>query len=270
MHEPATQSFDLELAVRVYPGISKNPVLPGSKLETFGRCFSSLVEATRSLHAKFHVIYDGCPQDFPDLVRSSVAKTHALEEHFLEGAGNVETFKLQREILKKSDAKLVGLVEDDYFFTRTSILELVDFAKSDNYTGFYTIFNSSDYYQLDLHRYKSKIKFNNGRYWRNASSTTLTFFASPTLLRRFNRVFTSFDYGNYDHTLWLVITKKYLGNFLLCLMFAPTKKKFIRLYKIIKSIPFINYFRSADLWVPLPSLGAHLEEEGFPLDNVFE
>lgn len=270
MCNPHTDGFDIELVVRVYPGISKTPVLSGTKLETFGKCFSSLVEATRSLHTKIHVIYDNCPEDFAELVRATVAGADTLEEYFLDGAGNEETFRLQRRILAKSDAKLVGLVEDDYIFAATSISELADFAKNDDYAGFYTIFNSSDYYRLDLHEYKSKIKFNNGRYWRNVSSTTLTFFASPALLRRFDKVFKSFDYGNYDHTLWLVITKRYLGNFLLCLMLRPTKKKFIRLYKLIKYSPFVNFRHKADLWVPIPGLGAHLEEEGFPLDKVFE
>jgi len=265
-----TENFDIELAIRVYPGISKSPVIPGTKLETFGRCFASLVQSTGDLRTKIHVIYDGCPRKFAAMVNSTVRPTQTLEEHFLEGVGNEKTFKLQRKILMQSNANLIGLVEDDYFFRNSALSELFDFAKADKFAGFYTIFNSSDYYRLDLHDYKSEIKFHAGRYWRNASSTTLTFFASPYMLRRFDRVFASFDHGNYDHTLWLAITKRYLGSFLLCLMRSPTKKKFIRLYKLIKFLPFINLFRQADLWVPLPSMGAHLEAEGFPLDDIFE
>lgn len=260
---------DIELAVRVYSGISKSPVMPGTKLETFGKCFSSLVGATGNLRTKIHVIYDSCPANFSEMVRAIVPASCTLEEHFLDGAGNEETFKLQRRILGKSNAKLIGLVEDDYFFKESSIVELFEFAENDGCKGFYTIFNSADYYQLALHKYRCEIKFNAGRYWRNASSTTLTFFASPALLRRFDKVFASFDYGNYDHTMWLVITKRYLGNFLLCLMRRPTRKNFIRLYKLVKYAPFIKFFHRADLWVPLPSLGAHLEEEGFPLDEIF-
>ena len=36
--------YDLEIGLRVYPGISKKPSLKGSKLETFEKVYGSILE----------------------------------------------------------------------------------------------------------------------------------------------------------------------------------------------------------------------------------
>ena len=45
---------------------------------------------------------------------------------------------------QRSEAKLVALLEDDYIFNKGALETVYHFAKSNNFAGYYTFFNSPE------------------------------------------------------------------------------------------------------------------------------
>ena len=199
--------YDLVIGLRVYPGISKKPILKGTKLETFEKVFLSMIESIGSLHTKIVIFSDGCGEEFFQLINRSTPKKYDLEIIQVDCFSGPKSFKKQYDYLSDANARLVALLEDDYLFSINALDHVFQFAKSMNFKGYYTFFNSSDYYQHELHKYKSRIIYFNNLYWRSAASTTLTFLCSPKTLKQNKVFFRSYSYGNFDHNIWLLQTK---------------------------------------------------------------
>ncbi len=98
-----TPKYDIAVAYRIYPRVSKNPAMfPEDKLRLARLCLRSFRASLVSVRAKIFVLLDGCPSEFDAIFTESFDKTD-LELIRLNGEGNRQTFLRQIEILLKQD-----------------------------------------------------------------------------------------------------------------------------------------------------------------------
>ncbi|MDC3194290.1 hypothetical protein OAT56_02120, partial [Amylibacter sp.] len=71
--------YDLEIGLRVYPGISKKPLLKGSKLETFEQVYGSILTSSQTLNTKITVFSDGCDDEFHEMIQNMTSERYDLE-----------------------------------------------------------------------------------------------------------------------------------------------------------------------------------------------
>lgn len=265
--------YDLEIGLRVYPGISKKPLLKGSKLETFEQVYGSILTSSQTLNTKITVFSDGCGDEFHEMIQNMTSERYDLEIVKVDCFSNSKSLKLQYEHLSKSNAKLVALIEDDYLLDFDALSTVFKYAESKQFKDYYTFFNSSDYYLHNLHNYRSSINYFEGNYWRTVASTTFTFICSPATLRRNRAFFKTYSFGNFDHTVWASQTKLGWKCLFTSLFRKPTVNNLKRLMKFCLTLFFllpIVISRRENLWVCMPGKGTHLETQGCSLDHPFE
>ena len=262
--------YDLVIGLRIYPGISKNPVLKGSKLETFKQVYCSIIKSIESLETKIVIFSDGCGDDFHKMIEEETPTKYNLEIKKVNCFSGTKSFKKQYNYLSSCDSKLVALLEDDYLLDVGALDSVFKYAESQGFKDYYTFFNSSDYYTHNLHNYRSKITYFEKNYWRTAASTTFTFLCSPATLRRNKVFFATYSIGNFDHNVWISQTKLGWWPLFSSIFKEPTINNTKRVLKFIFMLiflfPFI-FFRRENLWVCLPGKGTHLETSGFTFEH---
>ena len=261
---------DLIIGLRVYPGISKTPVLKGSKLETVEKVYSSILNSIGVLETKIIVFSDGCGLEFHEMMKKMTPKKYDLEIVKVDCFSGPKSFKLQYDYLSNSKAKLVALLEDDYLLDSNALDTVFRYAESKQFKSYYTFFNSSDYYSHVLHNYSSKIDYFEGNYWRTVASTTFTFLCSPSTLKRNRGFFRTYSFGNFDHNVWVSQTKLgwlCLNASILRKPSANNLKRFLKFYLTLFLLFPLVLSRRENLWVCMPGKGTHLEKQGFSLDH---
>ncbi len=262
------KQYDLSLVYRIYPGIAKKnkPVIfPDDKYKMSEVCIKSLKLALGSLRTKIWVILDNCPPKYKRLFEKNLS---AFDIEFLEldGKGNYYTFNKQIEILLNQNySDIIYFAEDDYLLMPNSLEVAVDFMKNNSNADFLSIYDSLDYYKMNFHNYKSsQIKFKK-IIWKQVSCTTLSFMTKKTILNETKDVFDTYSKNrNYDSSLWVSLTKKKIFSIYSILNFILKKDR--DLIRFIKAWIYcwrqIIFGKKYFLWVPEPSLGTHLEEDG--------
>lgn len=251
----------LDIALRVYPGISKTPAFyPDDKIKLFELSLRSMITAIGRIDARLTVLLDGCPDIYEELVRS-VTPEIPTEIVRLDGAGNHATYAMQIERLKDSDAEFVYLAEDDYLYLPGSIETAVEFLRDRPDIGFVSLYDHPDYYDLSFHDVAVPVSFSHGRHWREAATTCLSFLTRPLTLAKNQRVLTSFSRNLHDAAMWLAVTKTHVFDPLRVFRMYFDQKKYARwtVQTWQKNVRHILFSPKAPLFVPLPSLATHLE-----------
>lgn len=256
-------TYDLAIAYRVYPGISKRPALyPDDKFRLVELGLRSLRAALGDdLRVQMFALLDGCPDDYEALVLRYFPAEHTRVLR-LDRIGNAGTFLLQLQLLlEQARAEVVYCAEDDYLYRPGTFGALVDFAISAPDVHFVAPYDYPDYYTLPLHRGRYEIRFHSGYHWRSAGSTCLTFLARRSILRRTARIFRTYRRGNFDASMWLALTKRTVRSPL-----GAARAAFhSRLEAAIVAKAWFYGWREIlfgkryTLWVPLPSMATHLE-----------
>ena len=257
-------SYDISVAYRIYPGISKQPVVfPGSKLLLAELCLKSFKKSLGKLHVKIWAILDGCPMSYEKLFLRYFDKKDLVFVR-LNGVGNATTFQKQIEILtEQRDSDQVYLAEDDYLYLPNQIPAMVNFLCSNNDVDFVSPYDHPDYYRLILHQGKSLIRAFDNKHWRTVNSTCLTFLTKKSTLVQTREVFETYRGRNFDASIWLSLTKQKLINPIAAARFLTEN---IMLFKIIvKAWLFcwrqILFGTKWTIWVPIPSAATHLERD---------
>ncbi|MFN8361611.1 MAG: glycosyltransferase family 2 protein [Candidatus Kapaibacterium sp.] len=256
-------TYDLAVAYRIYPGISKNPAAYAhNKLGLAELCVRSFYESLGALRAKIIVLLDNCPPEFEAVFLRYFA-AEDVEFVYLSGEGNARTFKRQIDILLEQPySEYIYFAEDDYFYLPDQFAAAVEFMKILG-QGFISLYDHIDTYEMDIHDYPERITVAAGKHWRTAGSTCLTFLTTKATLRATKKVFLTYSKKNYDASIWFALTKRNLRNPL----------------KIIKSIQDISLLKLYGkawlytagaiifgkkwyLWTPIPSGCTHLESTG--------
>lgn len=93
------KNYDLTVAYRIYPKISRSPaVFSDNKYKLSQLCLKSFKESLGDLKVKLFVLLDGCPPEYEELFLKYF-NTEDLEFIRLNSIGNLETFRIQIEIL---------------------------------------------------------------------------------------------------------------------------------------------------------------------------
>jgi hypothetical protein len=251
--------FDLAVAYRVYPGISKSPAyFQTEKLKLAEMCLRSFRGAIGGLRVKIWVLLDGCPVEYERVFRRALDACE-LEFVSLSGAGNAATFSLQVDILsKQNDAELVYFAEDDYFYFPYALEKLVSFIRHHGDVDFVSAYDHPDSYTTSSSLERHEVRPFGDRYWRTASSTCLTFLSSRRNLVRTQALFRTYCRGNMDYPIWLALTQKH--ELLNARVHWPN---WFRMKTWLATLRWgyreLLIGKKYRLWVPIPTLATHME-----------
>ncbi|MBF4474376.1 glycosyltransferase family 2 protein [Methanobacterium formicicum] len=257
------KKYDLTIAYRIYPKISKNPIVFNKdKYKLSELCLRSLKKSLGDLKVKMIVLLDNCPSEYSDLFKRYFDPDD-LELIHLEGVGNLKTFSMQIEILldqKFSD--VVYFAEDDYYYLPNQFSEMINFLIKSDDVDFVSPFDHIDYYKYNFHNYNSKIKFCEKKHWRTVATTCLTFLTTKETLKNTQNIFKSYTRGNYDTSIWASLTKYNIFNPFKLLRYQE-KPYFIGVFfKSWRYSVIQNFFgKRWSLWTPIPTIATHVETE---------
>lgn len=257
--------YDLAVAYRIYPKVSKPSLgLPfdDDKLHQAELCVRSFARAVASLKVKVWAVMDSCPPEYEAMFQRYFSPEDLVLVP-LSKAGNFGTFSKQMDILlSQTDAEAVYFAEDDYLYLPADFSLMLRFLKQGEDVHFVSALDHPDDYCLDFHRFPKWVQIFEGKHWRSAASTCLTFLTTKKTLMRYTRIFRSYERDNYDTSLWMSVTKHRLFNVFSPVIYNP-EDKFFNLRALVKAWMYgfrQNLFGSrARLWVPMPSLALHLD-----------
>ncbi|MGB9031964.1 MAG: hypothetical protein WCC27_17710 [Acidobacteriaceae bacterium] len=251
--------FDLAVAYRIYPGVSKTPAcFADDKYKLSELCLRSFQKALGGLRAKIWAILDGCPPEYEALFRGTFASDD-LEIVSRNRIGNAGTFALQVDILTEQNcASLVYLAEDDYFYLPNALEKMAHFIRENPDADFVTPYDHPDSYNTASRAERHIVRPSGDRYWRTASSTCLTFMSRRENLIRMQSLFRSYSRGNLDCSIWLTLTQK--------LELADIRVHWstwlrLKIWALTwwwgwRQLLFSRRYR---LWSPMPTLATHME-----------
>ena len=195
----------------------------------------------------------------------------------LKGIGNQATFELQMKILLEQNfAEIIYFAEDDYFYLPKQFEKMISFIKNDPEVDFVSPYDHMDYYTLELHKHSNYLKVFDNKHWRTTNSTCCTFLTTKTTLQKFKKVFSIYSKGLAgDATMWLSLTKYNLFNpFTIARFYVRERRLFRYIYKAWKYCwKQILFGRRCKLWVPIPTIATHLEDDllspAIDWENIF-
>jgi hypothetical protein len=269
--------YDLIVAYRIYPKVSKiPPIYSKNKYKLSELCLRSFKKSLGKLKVKLYVLLDNCPDEY-SLLFKKYFKSKDLELINLAGIGNQNTFKMQIDILsEQNDSEFVYFAEDDYFYFPDTFSKMIEFMKNNKDVDFISPYNHLDYYNLDIHKYKSEIRFFEGTHWRTASTTCLTFLIRKSVLMKTKRSFLSFTKKNHDSGLWMGLTKYKIYNIFLLFKYLFTDRALFRVMfrGLIYGWRQLFFMKRRKLWIPIPSFSTHMENKflapGFDWDKILK
>lgn len=254
--------YDIAVAYRVYPGISKTPaIFPTDKYELTNAAFSSLARACGNLRVIYHILLDNCPSQYRAIFLQYIEPEHLIFYEY-PGVGNGATFGEQCAILlQQHDAEILLFCEDDYFFFDNAIVTMLSSLSELPDAHFLTPYDHSDYYFRKLQRYPSDISIAGTIHWRRVATTCMTFLTTKTILEKTNTIFQTYTRNNYDASLWAALTKKIVRNPRFFFL-EHNKKEALKIY--LKAWYYcwrqIIFGKKYTLWSPVPTLATHLEK----------
>jgi hypothetical protein len=257
-------NYDVAVAYRIYPRVSKNPAMfPEDKLRLARLCLHSFRASLGTVRARMFVLLDDCPPEFDELFKECFDPTD-LEFIRLDGAGNRQTFLRQIEILLEQDAaEAVYFAEDDYFYLPGQFEVMLNLLNNDTGADFISPYDHPDYYSLALHSARQSTQEFGDRRWRTAASTCLTFLTTKQILAETKRIFQTYAYGNPDVCLWLSLTKQ--AVFDPRIIWKSFQQRIAYGGFVAASWlygwPQILAGRRRKLWVPSPSIATHMDQQ---------
>lgn len=255
--------YDVAIAYRIYPRVSKIPAMyPEDKLQLAKLCLNSFRASLGPLRAKMFVLLDDCPPKFEKLF-TEVFEGSDLELIPLSGIGNRGTFMQQIEILLRQDySDVVYFAEDDYYYLPGQFETMLHFLRDSPDADFISPYNHPDYYSLALHSELQLTRGYEGRNWRTAASTCLTFLTTKTVLSDTRKVFETYGLGNPDVCLWLSLTKQAVLR--PDIIWRAFRQRIASAGFVAVSWfygwPQILAGQRRRLWIPTPSVATHMEQ----------
>jgi hypothetical protein len=264
------KKYDLAVAYRIYPGNAKtSPILSEDKLKFSELCLKTFVKALGNLRVKIWVILDNCPTEFDTLFHSYFSKSD-LELIHCPQIGNHATFKKQIDILiNQDDSEYIYFGEDDYIYLPDSFPKMLSLIKNNPDVHFVNPYDHREYYHFNLHNHHYSIKYYAQQHWRTAVSTTCTFLTSKRILKQTWKVFnTYYTHKNYDHSIWMSLTKYNVLNPVRILyhLIRPNKNPNMNSFKMIGRSWMhcslqILFGKKWNLWTPIPALATHMHKD---------
>jgi hypothetical protein len=260
MTQPA---YDMAVAYRIYPKVSSHapPIFKDDKYKLSELCLKSFKNSLAGLKVKMWVLLDNCPPAYEKLFTDLWPVEDLVFVRF-PGVGDATTFHAQvRLLMEQTDAEIVFLAEDDYFYLPNEFHLALKFMRQNPEVQFISPYDHPDIHNTELHRLPRQTKTCAGREWLSCSSTTHTFLTTRAMLDASKGVFLA-DYGKIspDLSKWLALTKKRVFNPYVFIRWAIIKRFwagsiFYAWYFCWRQILFGRRF---NLWIPHPSIANHM------------
>jgi hypothetical protein len=254
--------YDLAVAWRIYPGISKTPIIfPTDKFKLVENCLLSFILAARWIKVKYFIILDGCPDEYVELIQSLLPAADTEIIRTLK-IGNLPTFAKQVEILmQQEDADTVYFAEDDYLYQPDSFHHLLEFLHKSGKADFVTGYCHRDIFTHPIHKPNGDLQVFDDHVWIEDNSTTMTFLTTKKVLKETAPLLLTYSKGNNDCAMWLVMTKTRILNPFNYIRYFFTHKESYNILKVGVKRSFRYFFnrKRYRLWVPHPALSTHLE-----------
>ncbi len=254
--------YDLCVAYRIYPGVSRTPPLfSDNKLQLSEFCLKSFKESLGTLKVKMIVLLDECPPEYEALFRKYF-KDDDLVFHHLGGIGNLATFSMQVALLDAQEfSDVVFFAEDDYYYRPGQFREMVDLLRNNRDIDFISPYDHPDDYLYPIRFSCKPLAFFSKRYWKRTGSTCLTFLTKKETLAGTKDILLTYSRGNCDAGVWFSLTKYHVLNPLSVIEFILNAPRFVKFILLSwrynwRQILFGKKYR---LWVPIPSIGTHME-----------
>lgn len=260
---PGNRTFDLVIAYRIYPSVSKiPPIFQDDKLKLSELCLYSFKESLKNINFKLYAILDDCPEDY-SLLFKHYFQNNDLEIISLPKTGNAGTFGLQIKLLLEQNlSEFIYFAEDDYFYLPDAFSEMLSFIRNDD-VDFLSPYDHPDYYNLELHNYEYQTKKTDKILWRTSGSTCMTFLTKKSILEKTRNIFNTYTRNNYDASIWLALTRKRITD--LKFLFGEGLKNKLYQRILLKGLYFtpLRFFsgKKWQLWTPIPSLATHMDSE---------
>jgi hypothetical protein len=257
-----TTTYDVTIAFRVYPGVSKTPFIHSdNKLKLTETGIRTLRQSLGGKRARFLFLLDNCPPEYRAMILSQLNEADVVF-HEYPGIGNLATFKKQIELLlTQTDSDIIMFAEDDYVYRKNELRRAVQLMANNPEADFVTPYDHLDSYTLAIHTaHEYRIMSAEGIHWRTSASTCLTFLTRKSVLSATRRTFESYSKGNWDSSLWFSLTGYNIFNVIALLTSGDTFR-----FKIIARSWWHgwrqNLFgRRYTLWQPMPSIATHMEK----------
>ena len=263
-------SYDVAVAYRIYPKISTSgnppPVFPDDKLKLAEFCLRSYKNSLGGLRVKMWALLNGCPPEYEAMFKSIWPPEDLVVLHYA-GVGPGKTVHEQtRILLEQTDAEIVHFAEDDYFYLPGQLPAAVDFFRQNPDADFIAPYESSDFYEIDLHRMRFETRPAGGRIWSACLSATHTFMARRSSLIEcqdlIHRLFRAYQGRTIpDLGMWAALTKKRVFNPVKFIQWSLTHRwfwagsMFLSWYHCWRQILFGRRYK---LWSPHPCLANHM------------
>jgi len=255
--------YDLAVAYRIYPKNSSHrpPIFSSDKFKLSELCVKSFKRSLTGLKVKIWALLDGCPPAYEKLFTDLWDSSDLVLVRF-PAVGDAATFQAQvRTLMEQTDADIVYLAEDDYFYQPDQFQLAVQFLRENPEAQFASPYDHPDIHNTELHRLPSLSKSFGGLTWNSCCSTTHTFLTTRATLTECRGVFLA-NYGRIspDLSKWLALTKKRVFNPFVFLRWAATNRFwagsiFYAWYFCWRQILFGS---SYTLWIPQPSIATHM------------
>lgn len=258
------KTYDLAIAYRIYPGVSKTPfIFKDSKLNLAETGVRTLKNSLGQLRAKIFFILDNCPPEYERMILRYFSTPDA-EFIKLNGEGNLATFGRQIDLLlQQNHSEIVFFAEDDYVYRPLLLSSAVSLLNTNAAVDFVTPYDHLDSYLLPIHtRHRYEIIIHEGLHWRTSASTCLTFLTTKKNLRASQKTLRSYCFGNWDSSLWFALTKFNVYDFISIFRYLFTDTFTFKMIVLswMKTGGQILGGRRYKLWQPIPSIGTHMEE----------
>jgi len=263
MNKTDSPKYDLAIGYRIYPKVSshKPAIFADDKFKLARLCLKSFKSSLGSLKVKIWVLLDNCPPEYEEMFSQLWPAEDLVFKRF-PGVGDATTFHEQsKTLMEQTDAEIVYLAEDDYFYLPNEFPLAVNFLRQNPDVDFISPYDHPDIYTTALHKVPSQERAVDGKTWRSCMSTTHTFLTTRTTLRSSRGVFLA-SYGRVspDLSKWMALTKKRVFN-----PFFFTRSVITRPFwaaSIFFSWRYlwrqILFGHAYTLWIPKPTIATHM------------
>ena len=261
-------SHDLAVAYRVYPKVSANPppVHADNKFKLAELCLKSFKASLGTLRVKVWALLNNCPPEYEALFTQLWPAEDLVLVRYPGVSGGETLHEQQRILSEQTDAEIVYLAEDDYFYLPGQFQLAVNFLQQNPDADFATPYDSPAVHFTDLHQCFDDVRALGGKNWRSSVSTTHSFLARRTTMIEcrplFDRLFHAFPgRPSPDLAMWMALTKKRVFNPVKFFVWLAAH----RYWSASMALAWVYCWRQIllgrrfTLWTPTPSIATHMD-----------
>ena len=273
--------YDLAIAHRVCPALSKTAVGFSDKFEMVKVATRSLAAALEGIRVKLVVILDGCPAEYKQLYDSVFdVALPSMDVQYecvtTDSIGNAATYAKQHEVLKacSDEASILYFSEDDYIYRKDAFRAMMDFLKEPD-VDFVTPLDHPDRYSHVVpERRQVEVRVSEYCHWREVGTTCCTFMTKrETFLAAGSRL-SAYGRGVGDGGMWIELTKDSIfspsATIGAAIRYVMGRRKTVEGFEFMVLAAWrwhkwrLPFGRRYHLWGPMPTLAVHLCKSSIP------